>query len=67
MLGLGHSQPERIITNDELSTTVDTNDDWIRSRTGIRERHIKGTGEDVLSIRDICVGHRHARSLCRHW
>lgn len=37
--GLGHYLPERIITNDELALTVDTNDQWIMERTGIRGRH----------------------------
>ena len=38
--GWGMSAPERILTNDELSKVVDTNDAWIRERTGIRERRI---------------------------
>ena len=36
--GTGHFVPERIITNDYLSTLMDTNDEWITERTGIRER-----------------------------
>ena len=36
--GTGHYVPERIITNDYLSTLMDTNDEWITERTGIRER-----------------------------
>jgi 3-oxoacyl-[acyl-carrier-protein] synthase-3 len=40
--------PEYILTNDELATMVDTNDEWITSRTGIKERHIlKGEGNGV--------------------
>jgi 3-oxoacyl-[acyl-carrier-protein] synthase-3 len=38
--GLGLYLPERILTNEELAKTVDTNDEWIRSRTGIAERRI---------------------------
>jgi 3-oxoacyl-[acyl-carrier-protein] synthase-3 len=38
--GLGLYLPERILTNNELAQTVDTNDEWIRSRTGIAERRI---------------------------
>lgn len=38
--GTGRSLPERILTNDELAQTVDTSDDWITSRTGIRERRL---------------------------
>ena len=38
--GCGAYLPEKILTNAELSLTVDTSDEWIRERTGIRERHI---------------------------
>ena len=34
--------PDYVLTNAELETMVDTNDDWITSRTGIKERHILG-------------------------
>jgi len=40
--GWGMYVPEPILTNDDLSKMVDTNDEWIRERTGIRERHIAG-------------------------
>jgi 3-oxoacyl-[acyl-carrier-protein] synthase III len=40
ILGLGKYVPERILTNQELETMVDTNDEWIVTRTGIRERRI---------------------------
>lgn len=40
IIGTGSSLPKHIITNDFLSTIVDTNDEWIRERTGIRERRI---------------------------
>lgn len=38
--GVGGYLPRRILTNDELARTVETSDDWIRERTGIRQRHI---------------------------
>ena len=41
--GWGIGLPERIVTNDELSLTLDTSDAWISERTGIRERRIGGT------------------------
>lgn len=50
ILGFGHHQPERILTNDELSTMVDTNDEWIRTRTGIQTRHIIGPDDTVTSM-----------------
>jgi 3-oxoacyl-[acyl-carrier-protein] synthase-3 len=46
--GLGAHVPERVVTNDELSQYVDTSDEWIRSRTGIRERRIAAP-EEALS------------------
>jgi len=40
--------PDYVLTNDEIATMVDTNDEWIMSRTGIKERHIlKGEGNGV--------------------
>ena len=41
--GWGTALPEKIVTNDELAATMDTTDEWIRSRTGIEERHIGGS------------------------
>lgn len=38
--GTGHSLPERILTNKDLESLVETTDEWITTRTGIRERHI---------------------------
>ena len=38
--GLGVHVPERVLTNEELATMVDTSDEWIRTRTGIRERRV---------------------------
>ena len=38
IIGTGRYVPDRVVTNDDLATTVDTSDEWIRDRTGIRER-----------------------------
>ncbi|MGH2970657.1 MAG: beta-ketoacyl-ACP synthase III [Gaiellaceae bacterium] len=46
--GLGCKVPDRVVTNDELSKHVDTSDEWIRERTGIRERRIASV-EEALS------------------
>lgn len=43
--GVGSYLPERIVTNEELSATVDTSDQWIRERSGIEQRHIAAEGE----------------------
>jgi 3-oxoacyl-[acyl-carrier-protein] synthase-3 len=48
--GWGMSVPESILTNDDLSKLVDTNDAWIRERTGIRERRIAGEGQTTASL-----------------
>ncbi|MBP1300479.1 MULTISPECIES: beta-ketoacyl-ACP synthase 3 [unclassified Curtobacterium] len=50
ILGFGHHQPDRVLTNDELSTMVDTNDEWITTRTGIRTRRIAGPDDSVVSM-----------------
>ncbi|HCB36780.1 MAG TPA: hypothetical protein DEP66_00805, partial [Acidimicrobiaceae bacterium] len=43
IVGLGTALPDRVVTNDELSGTLDTSDEWITARTGIKQRHIGGT------------------------
>ncbi len=45
VLGCGSYLPSRVVTNAELAKTVDTTDEWIAQRTGIRERHIAAPGE----------------------
>ena len=46
--GLGCKVPDRVVTNDELSQYVDTSNEWIMERTGIRERRIAAP-EEALS------------------
>jgi len=48
--GTGSALPPRRVTNDELAQTVDTSDDWIVERTGIRARHIAGEGETTATL-----------------
>jgi 3-oxoacyl-[acyl-carrier-protein] synthase-3 len=50
ILAFGDYQPARIVTNDELARTIDTNDEWIRSRVGIAERRIAGPEEGVADL-----------------
>ncbi|MDF2710389.1 beta-ketoacyl-ACP synthase III [Nonomuraea muscovyensis] len=47
VLGFGHYQPATIVTNDDLAKTMDTNDEWIQSRVGIKERRVAPEGETV--------------------
>ena len=48
--GTGSALPPRRVTNDELAQTVDTSDEWIVARTGIRARHIAGEGETTATL-----------------
>src|SRR5438128_2125172 len=48
--GLGCHVPERVLTNDDLVNMVDTSDEWIRDRTGIRERRIAATGAAMSDL-----------------
>ncbi len=45
ILGCGSYLPEKVLTNDDLAKTVDTNNDWIVGRTGISQRHIAADGQ----------------------
>ena len=45
IIGTGAYLPEKVLTNDDLAEIVDTSDEWIRTRTGIRQRHIAADGE----------------------
>lgn len=48
--GWGRHVPERVLTNSDLEKMVDTTDEWIRTRTGIRERRIAGPGETCCTM-----------------
>ena len=50
ILGTGSYAPARILTNDDLSSLVDTSNEWIFSRTGIRERHIAAKDETTSQM-----------------
>ncbi len=45
IIGTGSYLPEKVLSNEELSKSVDTSDEWIRERTGIRQRHIVADGQ----------------------
>jgi 3-oxoacyl-[acyl-carrier-protein] synthase-3 len=55
ILGLGHYQPAHVMTNDDLAKIVDTNDEWIVTRTGIHTRHI-GDEHDTVTHMAIEAG-----------
>ena len=50
VLGCGSYLPQRVLTNQELAKTVDTSDEWIVQRTGIRERHVAAPGEHTSDL-----------------
>jgi 3-oxoacyl-[acyl-carrier-protein] synthase-3 len=50
VLGSGSALPKRKVSNEELAQTVDTTDQWIVERTGIRSRHLAGDGETTASL-----------------
>ncbi|MCH5670514.1 beta-ketoacyl-ACP synthase III [Streptomyces gilvus] len=56
---VGHYQPAKVLTNEDLAGMVDTSDEWIRSRVGIRTRHIAGPDEPV----DELAAHAAAKAL----
>ncbi|MEY9872249.1 3-oxoacyl-[acyl-carrier-protein] synthase-3 [Streptacidiphilus sp. MAP12-33] len=50
IVALGHYQPSKVLSNDELAARVDTSDEWIATRVGIRTRHIAGPDETVADM-----------------
>ena len=50
IIGCGACLPDNIVTNDDLAKIVDTSDEWIRERTGIRQRHIASPGENTSDL-----------------
>lgn len=49
-IGVGHYLPERIVPNSEFEKTLDTTDEWIRSRSGIERRHFAADGETTSQL-----------------
>lgn len=50
IIGAGAYLPERVVTNDDLARMVETSDDWIVERTGIKERHIAAEGQSTSDL-----------------
>jgi 3-oxoacyl-[acyl-carrier-protein] synthase-3 len=50
VIGVGAHLPERVLTNDEIATMVETSDEWIAARTGIRQRRIAADGESAAVL-----------------
>lgn len=50
IIGTGSAVPEKIITNEDLCGWLDTSDEWIQTRTGIKERHLAAEGENAVTL-----------------
>ncbi|MFD1536880.1 beta-ketoacyl-ACP synthase III [Nonomuraea guangzhouensis] len=59
MVATGHYQPAKVLTNDDLAAMVDTSDEWITKRVGIRTRRMAGPEEGVTEL----AGHAAAKAL----
>jgi 3-oxoacyl-[acyl-carrier-protein] synthase-3 len=55
IIGTGSCLPERILTNEDLEKMVDTSDEWITTRTGIKTRHIAGAGEETSKLASVAA------------
>ena len=53
--GLGHYLPERVVENEEFTKTLDTSDEWIRTRSGIERRHFAADGETTSDMAAIAA------------
>ncbi len=60
MIGTGSSLPQQIVTNEDLSKIMDTSDEWISSRTGIKERHL--AKEETTASMSVEAGERALRN-----
>jgi 3-oxoacyl-[acyl-carrier-protein] synthase-3 len=58
IVGWGYQVPEKVITNQELEQIVDTTDEWIRSRTGIEERHVAADPKETTASLAIAAGRK---------
>ncbi len=58
IIGWGYHVPEKVITNKDLEQIVDTSDDWIRSRTGIEERHVAADPKETTATLAIAAARR---------
>jgi len=55
IIGTGGYLPEKVLTNKDISQTVDTSDEWIFERSGIRSRHIAAGHETASSMAEVCA------------
>ena len=48
--GIGHYIPEHVVTNNDLSKVMDTSDEWIQERTGIKERRLRLSPTEISDV-----------------
>ncbi len=67
VIGCGSYLPQRVLTNDDLARMVDTSDEWIVQRTGIRERHIAAPASSLptSALQRRARGARRCRRRCQ--
>ena len=53
--GTGSYLPEKVVSNFDLEKTMDTTDEWIRTRTGIERRHIAAEGQTTVDMSEIAA------------
>jgi len=63
--GIGAYAPERVVTNDDLSELMDTSDEWIVERTGIRERRVAADDQALSDLAPLGRGDSRRRARCR--
>ena len=61
LIATAASAPAQVITNDDLSKIVDTSDEWITQRTGIRERHISSGENTSVLVTDVASNLLHKK------
>jgi 3-oxoacyl-[acyl-carrier-protein] synthase-3 len=66
-VGWGHNVPQRVMTNADLAQIVDTSDEWIHTRTGIRQRHLVGEGESCSTLATRAAKEALAKSGLAAW
>ena len=54
IIGTGSYLPSHVVTNDDLAKVVDTDDEWISSRTGIKERRIVDNEKEETALKEKC-------------
>ena len=50
IIGTGKAKPGKVVSNDDLSDSIDTNDEWISQRTGIRQRYVVTEGQNIRTL-----------------